>query len=78
MLTVSSSIDSAALQLLLVEGSLVVFEDTQCNVTSQKGSLVGESPYGYVDFLMRDNSNACEALLLWSRSWASFSPSCAY
>lgn len=77
MLTISSDIEPAALQRLLVEDAQVVFEDTQCSIISSKGSLIGDSPYGYIDFLMPANSDAWDAAVLWSKSWVSFNPSYA-
>jgi hypothetical protein len=78
MLIVSSSIDPKALKPLLAENSLVIFEDTLCAVSVENGNLVGDSPYGYVDFMMPASLNACESLILWAKSWESFNPSCAY
>ena len=74
MLTVSSNIDPASLQQLLENNPLVVFEDTLCTVTSSKGRLVGDSPYGYVDFMMGTDKTACVALVLWAKSWIAVSP----
>lgn len=78
MLTVSSNINPAALQSLLADGSLVVFEDSCCTVSSENGSLIGDSPYGYVDFMMPANKNAYEALVMWAKSWTQFSPNVAF
>jgi hypothetical protein len=75
MLTVSSNIDAAALQPLLVDGASILFEDSQCTVEAKSGSLIGDSPYGYVDFLMPASESALAPLLLWVKSWVSFSPS---
>jgi hypothetical protein len=77
MLIVSSSIDPKALYTLMSDGEIVFFEDTHCTVSLEKGTLVGDSPYGYVDFMMPDSVSACESLVLWVKSWASFSPSFA-
>lgn len=77
MLTVSSNIAPAYLQSILIEGALVVFKDTNCTVTAQKGSFIGENPYGCIEFLMPADARACESLVLWAKSWDSFSPNFA-
>jgi hypothetical protein len=77
MLTVSSNIDAASLQQLLENNPMVVFEDTLCTVTAAKGSLVGDSPYGYIDFMMPTDKSAVEALVLWAKSWRAVSPNYA-
>lgn len=78
MITVSSNITPAALQSMMENGALVVFEDSCCTVSSENGNIIGDSPYGYVDFMMPDNRRAFEALVLWAKSWTQFSPNVAF
>jgi hypothetical protein len=78
MLTVSSTIDPATLQSLMANGALVVFEDSCCTVSLENGGIIGDSPYGYVDFMMPPNRSAFEALVMWARSWTQFSPNVAF
>lgn len=75
MLSVSSNIEKDALCALLVPGASIIFEDTQCTLELREGKLLGDSPYGYVDFLAKDEPSALTPLMLWIKSWVSFSPS---
>jgi len=78
MHTVSSDIDSTTLKSLLSQSNSVLFEDSNCIVTANDGSIIGDSPYGYVDFMMPAGPTAFDALLMWTKSWTTFSPSCAF
>lgn len=78
MITVSSNIDPASLQSMMATGALVVFEDSCCTVSSENGNIIGDSPYGYVDFMMPANRSAFDALVMWAQSWTQFSPNVAF
>lgn len=78
MLIVSSNISSTDLFSKLNQHAGVVFEETSCTVSLSNGTLIGDSPYGYIDFMMPVSMEACEALVLWTKAWGSFSPSVAF
>jgi hypothetical protein len=78
MLIVSSNIASNDLFSKLQQHAGVVFEDTLCTVALSNGTLIGDSPYGYIDFMMPVSLHACEALVKWTKAWATFSPSVAF
>lgn len=78
MLIVSSNIASTDLFSKLQQYAGVVFEDTLCVVSLSDGNLIGDSPYGYIDFMMPISIEACDALVKWTKAWATFSPSVAF
>lgn len=73
MLIVSNRIDASALLALLTDGSEVVFAESQCVVQVNNGRVIGDSPYGYIDF-MGPVSDVMH-LVHWARSWTPLMPS---
>lgn len=74
MLFIPTSIKPADLEPLLVDGAHLVFEGAKCTAQIKQGQVIGDSPYGYIDYMGPADANA---LVLWARAWSSFNPSCA-
>ena len=68
MLIVPSTIAPEKLLPLLKDGSEVCFAETECIVTVSNGRAIGETRYGYIDFV--GAVSEVEPLVHWARSWA--------